>query len=372
MNRSICRSPLALAAACVLGATALPAVAADITLTAPAGGGVVFKGPSSTLMGIDAAGKVQVPALPSTTGTQAGVVCYDAGGVLVKCPDTYGAQGPAGPKGDKGDTGAPGPIGATGPQGPQGVKGDTGATGAVGATGPQGPQGPKGDTGVTGAVGATGPQGPQGAQGVKGDTGAPGAVGATGPQGPKGDKGDPGATGATGPAGSIGATGPQGPQGVQGPTGLTGATGPQGPQGATGATGPAGSGGGVFTAVYGNPLQNNIYYTSVVNGSIANASGTVADVALRWPQACTASNLRVSTEGTLLNNRSYIVTLTKGSTVATAGTVTALTCTSTTAASSCTNSTNTVAISANDFVAFKIEGNNTTNGVRMYISAVCQ
>ncbi len=252
-------------------------------------------------MGIDAAGKVQVPALPSTTGTQAGVVCYDAGGVLVKCPDTYGAQGPAGPTGpagEKGDTGPAGPKGDAGAQGPTGAKGDTGA---------QGPTGPKGDTGAQGAAGA------------KGDTG---------PQGPAGAKGD------------------------------------------TGATGPAG--GGIFTAVYGNPLANNTRYTSVINGAIANASDTVADVALRWPQACTASSLRVSTDAALPNNRTYTITLTKGATVGAAATATALTCTATTATPSCTDSTNSVTINANDFVALKITGNNTSNSVRMYISALFQ
>ncbi len=337
MNRFVPRSPLALAVACVLGAAALPAVAADITLTAPAGGGVVFKGPSSTLMGIDAAGKVQVPALPSTTGTQAGVVCYDAGGVLVKCPDTYGAQGPAGPTGpagEKGDTGPAGPKGDAGAQGPTGAKGDTGA---------QGPTGPKGDTG------AQGPTGP------KGDTGA---------QGPIGPKGDTGAQGPTGPKGDTGAQGPTGPKGD------TGAQGAAGAKGDTGATGPAG--GGIFTAVYGNPLANNTRYTSVINGAIANASDTVADVALRWPQACTASSLRVSTDAALPNNRTYTITLTKGATVGAAATATALTCTATTATPSCTDSTNSVTINANDFVAFKITGNNTSNSVRMYISALCQ
>lgn len=79
-----------------------------------------------------------------------------------------------GPKGATGDTGPEGPQGETGPQGEQGPQGP------VGETGPEGPQGPKGDTG------ATGPQGPQGETGPKGDTGA------TGPEGPQGPAGKDG------------------------------------------------------------------------------------------------------------------------------------------------------------------------------------
>ena len=176
------------AATATITLVAAPAWAADLTMTAPPGGSVIINSPvggaGGTLLGVRPDGGVAVPKLPATTGSQVGVVCYDATGLLVTCPATYGAQGPAGPKGD---------TGAEGPAGPAGPKGD------IGAAGPAGPTGPKGD------------------------------AGAAGPAGPAGPKGDVGAAGPAGPKGDAGATGPAGPAGPIGLTGLTGATGPQGP-----------------------------------------------------------------------------------------------------------------------------------------------
>ena len=70
--------------------------------------------------------------------------------------------------------------------------------------------------------GPAGPQGPIGLTGPAGATGAQGPIGLTG------------ATGASGPQGPIGLTGPAGATGAQGPIGLTGATGAAGPQGPAG------------------------------------------------------------------------------------------------------------------------------------------
>ena len=151
---------LAAAAGVALAAIATPALAADVTITPPAGGGVVVNGP------------VTMPGVPGSAQQTANVVCMAAGGALGPCPSTYGATGP---------TGATGATGATGPTGP------TGATGVTGATGP---------TGATGATGATGPIGAIGLQGPAGTNGTDGA------QGPQGIQGIPGPAGPTGPSGS--------------------------------------------------------------------------------------------------------------------------------------------------------------------------
>lgn len=119
MIRRFTHSPVAAACGLLLSSHVLVAAAANVEITPPAGGDVQING------------KVVVPALPSTTGTQTGVVCYDAAGTLVTCPASYGATGPTGATGATGSTGATGVTGAAGP---------TGATGATGATGPAGPQ----------------------------------------------------------------------------------------------------------------------------------------------------------------------------------------------------------------------------------------
>jgi hypothetical protein len=89
-------------------------------------------------------------------------------------------------------------------------QGDRGAAGPTGAAGPAGPPGP------AGATGAPGPAGP---------TGATGAAGAAGPGGPPGPAGATGAAGPAGPAGPTGATGPAGPVGPTGPPGANGTSG---------------------------------------------------------------------------------------------------------------------------------------------------
>lgn len=208
------------------------ALAADIVLTPPAGGGFVIKNQAGQeRLRVQDTGQVLIPALPSTAASGTHVTCYDSAGQLMPCAAGVGA-GATGATGPAGATGAVGPTGPTGVglPGTTGVAGPTGPTGATGAVGPAGPTG----AGTPGATGATGPTG------VTGTTGATGPTGSTGPQGLQGIQGVQGAPGSVGSMGPVGPTGPQGAQGVQGNQGIQGIT---GPTGTTGATGPAGSGG---------------------------------------------------------------------------------------------------------------------------------
>lgn len=138
--------------ACVWTLAALlvePAVAADISLTPPPGGGVVINSSANTpALKIDPSG-VQLPGLPTAPATFPSVVCHDSTGVLGGCDPATTA----------------GPQGVPGPAGVQGPRGDAGAAGAAGA---EGPKGDKGDSGATGPVGPQGPAGPQGAAGAPG------------------------------------------------------------------------------------------------------------------------------------------------------------------------------------------------------------
>lgn len=173
------------------------AIAADVSITPPAGGGFVIKDQASNeRMRVQGTGEVLIPSLPATANTYSGLVCFDTlTGQLGRCAPGVGV-GPTGPVGPQG------PVGATGPAGPQGPVGPSGATGAAGPAGPQGPTGP------AGAAGPTGPQGPAG------PVGAQGPAGLQGPAGPQGEEG---------PVGPTGPTGPQGPMGPQGPAGTVAA-----------------------------------------------------------------------------------------------------------------------------------------------------
>lgn len=84
------------------------------------------------------------------------------------------------------------------------------------------------NSGNTAVFNFTIPRGATGAQGPQGEKGATGATGAQGPQGEQGPQGLRGATGATGATGTNGKDGAQGPQGLRGETGATGPTGPTG------------------------------------------------------------------------------------------------------------------------------------------------
>jgi hypothetical protein len=289
-----------------------------------------------------------------------------------------GSQGPAGdtgPQGDTGDTGPQGPEGATGVQGSegatglQGAEGATGAQGDDGATGPQGPegatgvQGAEGATGAQGDDGATGPQGPEGATGVQGPegatgdqgdegaTGPQGPEGATGVQGPEGATGDQGDDGATGPQGPIGATGVQGPEGAtgaqgdEGATGPTGATGPQGPTGATGATGPAGADGVSSSVIGGAALdikRANTTYVGLFGSPTGSASTTESLVQLPL-QAGTISHLYIK-----LSANQAVASATYTFHVRLNGANTGISCVISTGQSSCSDTTNSVAVTDGD------------------------
>lgn len=259
---------VALAVAATLTVSGTQLYAADVEIKAPPGGSVVIRNSDGTVLVLsaDSAGNVRIPGLPASSGTIAGVVCYDAAGVLTKCPPIIGATGATGalgPTGATGINGATGPTGATGATGAAStVAGPTGPTGAIGLTGPTGAIGSTGPMGVTGALGPTGPTGATGAIGVTGPmgvTGATGATGSTGPTGATGSTGATGTTGSTGPTGPTGATGATGPTGaastVPGPTGSTGITGLTGPTGATGAAstvaGPTGATGATGASIVG-------------------------------------------------------------------------------------------------------------------------
>jgi collagen type VII alpha len=177
MSNEFTLKPLALGvlAALSYGSAAWAVVSTDIVITPPGGSGVVLNG------------KVYMPAVPAAS-PQTTVLCIGATGAT-------GAVGPCAEGVGVGPTGAQGVTGPTGPTGPAGGPiGPTGATGAMGATGP---------TGATGLTGATGPTGATGLTGATGPTGALGAMGETGPTGATGATGDTGPTGPTGPTGTA-------------------------------------------------------------------------------------------------------------------------------------------------------------------------
>lgn len=253
----------------------------------------------------------------------------------------HGQPGPTGPAGATGATGATGPQGATGASGAQGPKGDIGPAGATGT------QGPKGDTGATGA------------QGLKGDTGSAGSTGATGPQGPKGDTGAAGAAGAQGlkgdkgDTGAAGAPGAQGPKGDTGDTGPVGATGAAGPAGATGPQGPPGAGGSTISGsvTFVDPLDTTGFSGL---GNQQNTATTVGDAA-----SVLASG------GTIRGLRGHL-TLGVGAVTLTLmlnGAATSLTCTFSGPATTCSDTTDSVPVSAGDVIAVRI-ANGSSNAIR--------
>ena len=277
-----------------------------------------------------------------------------------------GPKGSRGPRGAAGLGGSTGPIGATGQTGSQGA---TGAQGLVGVTGATGAAGPTGAAGSTGAQGLAGPQGLQGVTGTVGATGAAGArglqglvgeIGPEGPTGPAGPAGPAGPIGATGPIGAQGAAGATGAAGLQGPTGATGAIGPAGPAGATGAVGPAGPIGatgpagsaGVASLIGGS--QGLLSLVPGIPQFLAPSSQSVPTLVALGnlaviPAAETASNLHVSTDGSVLSLGGTVKL-----TLMVNGVASTLSCTVPSGASMCADSTHTVALAAGNEVAFEV------------------
>ena len=237
----------------------------------------------------------------------------------------FAATGPTGPTGETGTTGAQGATGSTGATGATGpsASGVTGATGPTGATGATGTNGSTGSSGTNGATGATGPTGASGATGVTGGTGA---TGATGPAGATGSAGEQGVTGPTGAKGATGSTGPT----VTGATGLTGATGAVGATGGAGPTGPAGSG--------------------VVGGGVGGGIGPLGFNMSLYAQTTPTPMIQA---GTLRNFTAHFTAPVSVNTVLTVqknGANTAITCTVAAKASTCSDTTHTVAFAASDTV----------------------
>ena len=307
---------LAAAAGVVLAAIATPALAADVTITPPAGGGVVVNGP------------VTMPGVPGSAQQTANVVCMAAGGALGPCPATYGATGP---------TGA---IGATGATGPTGATGATGVTGPTGATG-TGATGPTGATGVTGATGATGVTGPIGVTGATGATGTMGPTGLTGEQGPIGPMGSPGL---------------QGPMGLQGIPGVQGVPGPTGAAGATGATGAAGA--VFFGSSAGQPPGNANLDQYIGIGQAPDR--TESNVSVPLPVGGTLSGLRVKQDDSPDNGSG---TQTNTYTVMINGASTGLTCAISELATTCNDTTHTVSsVAAGSTVSLRLTPTKSAGG----------
>lgn len=222
-----------------------------------------------------------------------------------------------------------------------GGAGHAGATGATGATGTAGTA-----TGATGVTGATG-TGPTGATGATGETGSGG-----------GDTGPTGATGATGAAGPTGDTGAVGGAGVTGVTGATGTAGSAGTVGATGTTG----GVGAVGATGGTGVGASVFFGAgqVVGGSflqpgygIASASNTQATI--RAPMSGTARDLYVSqTPGTASGDIVYTLVVN--------GSDTALTLGMLKTDSTASNTSDTVAITAGDVLAFRVAPDGGNSG----------
>ena len=186
---------------------------------------------------------------------------------------------------------------------------------------------------TTGATGATGPTGSEGATGQTGGTGATGSTGltgVTGDTGPTGATGETGATGVAGSNGTNGATGPNGTVGVTGATGKEGATGPTGATGGTGATGPAGTG--------------------VVGGGIGGNVGIAGFNMSLYAQSTPTPMIQAGTLRNFTVHFAAPVSLSTMLTVQRNGSNTAITCTVTAKASSCSDTTHTVAFAASDTV----------------------
>lgn len=197
---------------------------------------------------------------------------------------------------------------------------------ALAGTGPTGPTGPSGADGPTGPTGGAGPTGPTGPTGV-------------GTEGPTGPTGSPGGAGPTGPTGGEGPTGPTGPTGTEGPTGPTGGEGPTGPTGAAGT-----GGGGLFTGRVNTLSTSNGATFGAPSG--ISTSGTLAAAQTLSPNvACTAQNLAVSITAAPGGTKTRVFAINVD------GSDTAVTCTVTSAATTCDSAAATALIPAGSLIA---------------------
>lgn len=148
MIARVCTLPAKrLAKAIALTIFSTGALAADISMTTPPGGGFVVKGSGGQeRLRVQGSGEVMLPGLPDTAASS-NLTCHDSAGQLTIC--SPGVGGAAGPQGPVGATGPQGPVGPQGPKGDEGQPGPKGDTGAIGSVGPTGPMGPAG-SGVSG------------------------------------------------------------------------------------------------------------------------------------------------------------------------------------------------------------------------------
>lgn len=126
------------------------AMAADIRLTPPPGGGMVVTDSTGAQvrLRVDGSGAIAMPGLADTSAPYQ-VLCMGNAGALGTCP-AGAVVGPVGPTGPTGPAGPVGPVGAAGAPGAAGPAGGVGPAGPIGPQGPQGPQGPAGSAGLFG------------------------------------------------------------------------------------------------------------------------------------------------------------------------------------------------------------------------------
>ena len=84
-----------------------------------------------------------------------------------------------------------------------------------------------------------------------------------------------------------------------------------------------------------------------------------------WPQACSASNLNMTSSAALGNNVTATVTLYKNNTA------TALTCTIPNSGSVCT-SAGSVAVAANDLLSYRMTTSGNVGAQMLYVTMSCQ
>ena len=171
-----------------------------------------------------------------------------------------------------------------------------------------------------------------------------------GQRGPKGDPGSPGSSGGSGSPGSAGAAGPAGQTGPAGPTGSTGATGATGAQGNPGSPGASGGPAVIGGTTGTGTLCNNCFMGMLGSGS----STTESQFQQNMPAAGTVRNLYVRADGAV-GGTSISYTVRKN------GADTAVTCTMTSAQSTCSNTANSVGFSAGDLISVATNKTGATN-----------
>jgi hypothetical protein len=147
--------------------------------------------------------------------------------------------------------------------------------------------------------------------------------------------------------GATGATGPIGPTGATGPTGAMGPTGPTGANGTTGVAGPRGP--AIFTAranLYGGALPGTKFAGVATISPVTTSESEVET--LSPAASMTAQNLSVRTTAAPGTGISVTVTLRVD------GVDTSLSCAVSGAATTCSNTSASVAVSAGSRLALEV------------------